>query len=67
MARRIYDIAVKYVYTGITENEYPSENYKETRYEICKSQIALAGYRLADWLKEILEARKKASPKHKKH
>ena len=54
MAKRTYNIAVEYVYKGIKENDHPSEEYKKTRYEKCKSQIALAGYRLADWLKEVL-------------
>ena len=53
IAKTNYDIAVNFAYKGINENEAPSENYLNTRFEICKKQIALAGYRLADMLKEI--------------
>ncbi len=56
MGKRTYDIAVNYAYTGITENTSPSKEYKEKGYAKCKAQIALAGYRLADWLKEVLNA-----------
>ncbi len=54
MGKRTYEMAVNFAYKGIKENEYPSDEYKQTRYEKCKYQIALAGYRLADWLREAL-------------
>eukprot|EP00826_Nyctotherus_ovalis_P008483 TRINITY_DN121_c0_g1_i1.p1 TRINITY_DN121_c0_g1~~TRINITY_DN121_c0_g1_i1.p1 ORF type:complete len:297 (-),score=82.71 TRINITY_DN121_c0_g1_i1:115-1005(-) len=54
IAKKGLDIAINYAYKGIHENEYPSEEYKRSRFEICKRQIALAGYRLADMLKEIV-------------
>ncbi len=54
MAKQTYDVAVQHVYTDIHENEVPSEEYKSSRFEVCKRQIALAGYRLADWLKKAL-------------
>ncbi len=56
MAKRTYEIAVKYAYGGIKENETPTKEYKEKGYAKCKFQIALAGYRLADWLKEAVAA-----------
>ena len=56
MAKQHYELVVKYGYKDIVEHEVPKEHYLKSRYEICKSQIALAGYRLTDWLKEILEA-----------
>ena len=37
------NIAIEYAYTDIYENEEPSDEYLETRYEICKQKIALAG------------------------
>lgn len=54
IARKNFEIAVNYAYKDIRENEEPSEQYIKSRYEICKRQIALAGYRLADMLKEIV-------------
>ena len=34
--------------TGIEEHSRPSDEYLETRFELCKKLMALAGYRLAD-------------------
>ena len=54
IAKNHLDIAINYAYKEIKENEKPSEGYKNSRFEICKRQIALAGYRLADMLKDIV-------------
>ena len=56
MAKRTYELAVNYAYKGIKEGDVPSQEYLTTRYEICKRQIALAGYRLADFLKGAFAA-----------
>jgi len=56
MAKYLHEIAVNYVYKGIKEDDYPSDDYKKTRYQICRKLIALGGYRLADWLKEAFQA-----------
>ena len=53
IAKMTFEIAVNSAYKGIKENEKPSDEYLRTRFEICKRQIALAGYRLADMLKQI--------------
>ena len=52
MAKRTYEMAVHFTYGGITEGETPSAEYLQTGWEKCQFQIALAGYRMADWLKE---------------
>lgn len=54
IARKNFEIAVNYAYNGIHENEEPTKEYLETRFKICRRQIALSGYRLADMLKEIV-------------
>ncbi len=53
MAKNTFDIAVNYAYKGIHENDTPTKEYLESRYVQCKRQIALAGYRLADYLKKV--------------
>lgn len=53
MAKKGYEIGVNFGYKGIKENEVPSAEYLNTRAEICRKYIALAGYRLADMLKDI--------------
>ncbi|MDR3736419.1 MAG: S1/P1 nuclease [Acidobacteriaceae bacterium] len=50
MATKLYDIAVKQAYGDIRENSAPSQDYLKTRFETCKKLMALAGYRLADYL-----------------
>jgi hypothetical protein len=54
IAKKHLQLAIDYAYNGIKENDKPSEEYKNSRFEICKKQIALAGYRLADMLKDIV-------------
>jgi len=53
MADRSFDVAVNSAYLGIREHEVVKKEYKDSRFEICKRQIALAGYRLADYFKDI--------------
>ena len=55
-AKKSFDIAVNWVYKGIKENDKPTAEYLSTRYVICKREMALAGYRLADNLKEIFHS-----------
>jgi hypothetical protein len=55
IAKQLFEIAVKEAYGGIKENTAPSEEYLKFRFETCKKLIALAGYRLADYLKEHLK------------
>jgi hypothetical protein len=52
-AKKTLEIAKKVVYTGIKENEKPSEEYKKKGYTACRRQMALGGYRLADYFREI--------------
>ena len=53
MAKKFHEMAIKYAYGGIKEGGKPTKDYLNSRYEICKRQIALAGYRLADYLNEV--------------
>jgi hypothetical protein len=48
-------MAVNFAYKDIKEHDRPSDNYKATRFVKCKLMIALAGYRLADWLRESIQ------------
>lgn len=50
MAAAVHAIAIKEAYGGIKENTAPSADYLKLRFETCKRLIALAGYRLADFL-----------------
>jgi hypothetical protein len=52
-AKKTYDLAKKYAYTGIKEGEAPSEEYKKKGWDVSRREITLAGYRLADYFKEI--------------
>ena len=54
MGLYVHKYAVTHAYKDITENTRPSDNYKSSRFEVCKQLIALAGYRLADLLNEYL-------------
>ena len=54
MGKKIYEIAVNETYKGIQENTAPTEEYKSFRYETCKKLVALAAYRLADFLNELM-------------
>lgn len=54
MGKMIHKYTESNAYKGIKENESPSENYKNTNFEICKKLIALAGYRLADLINNNL-------------
>lgn len=55
MAKKIFEIAVNETYKEIVENEVPSEKYIAFRFQTCKKLIALAGYRLADFLNELIK------------
>ena len=48
-----FQLAVDYVYNGIHENEWPSDDYIERGRSVVNSQLAIGGYRLADLLKEV--------------
>jgi len=54
MHKYVYTIATKEVYNGIKENTEPTEEYIRFRFETCKKLVALAGYRLADFLNNNL-------------
>jgi hypothetical protein len=49
-----FDNAVKYVYAGLNRNETPSKKYEKQAYQLSQKEIALAGYRLAKLLNQIL-------------
>lgn len=55
MAAHIYDQISLYAYDDIQEYTAPTEYYLSSKFERCKQLIALAGYRLADFLNEYLE------------
>ncbi len=48
-----YELAAKVAYLGIFPGEVPSEEYMEKRRDTALRQIALAGYRLANLLKDL--------------
>jgi hypothetical protein len=50
-----YELAVLYVYDDLKKGAKPSEEYLKKGREICMKQIALAGYRLAFMLNEVLK------------
>ncbi len=54
MSDYTYKIAINEAYKGIQENAVPSKEYVAFRFETCKKLVALAGYRLADFLNENL-------------
>jgi hypothetical protein len=49
-----FDNAVKYVYAGLNRYEKPSAKYQKQAYQLSQKEIALAGYRLAKLLNQIL-------------
>lgn len=49
-----FENAVKYVYAGVTRYEKPSAKYQKQAYKLSQQEIALAGYRLAKILNQIL-------------
>lgn len=51
-----FNLAVEYVYKGIQPGEAPSSHYIEKGQQVCGSQMALAGYRLARLLNKTLKA-----------
>lgn len=51
---QVHALARSSAYTDIYEYSYPSEYYRNSRFEVCKRLIALAGYRLADLLNKYL-------------
>ena len=55
IAGQLYKIAVAEAYSGIKENGTPSDEYLRMRFETCKKLVALAGYRLADYLNDNLQ------------
>eukprot|EP00826_Nyctotherus_ovalis_P024461 TRINITY_DN1891_c0_g1_i7.p1 TRINITY_DN1891_c0_g1~~TRINITY_DN1891_c0_g1_i7.p1 ORF type:complete len:234 (+),score=66.85 TRINITY_DN1891_c0_g1_i7:199-900(+) len=55
MTAHIYDKISLYAYDDIQEFTTPTEYYLASKFERCKQLIALAGYRLADFLNENLE------------
>lgn len=55
IAESVKEIAKKYAYTEIKPNTKPSETYLRTRFPVCTRLMALAGYRLADFLNEHLK------------
>eukprot|EP00829_Urostomides_striatus_P019625 TRINITY_DN76_c0_g1_i8.p1 TRINITY_DN76_c0_g1~~TRINITY_DN76_c0_g1_i8.p1 ORF type:complete len:310 (+),score=88.23 TRINITY_DN76_c0_g1_i8:65-994(+) len=55
MAKSVHEIAIKEAYAGIKENSAPSDDYLKSRYVTCKKLIALAGYRLADFLNNYIK------------
>ena len=55
MEKHMVLLASNEVYQGINENETPSQDYLSKNFELCKKLIALAGYRLADLLKNQSE------------
>jgi len=48
-------IAKEYAYSDINPSESPSSDYINSRYEIIKQQIALSGYRLAEFIKTYVK------------
>ena len=53
LAWESHDLSIATVYDGIEENEYPSEEYLARGRHICKQQMAYAGYRLSNQLRNI--------------
>jgi len=54
MGMRVHKLATTYAYADIMENTTPSDAYLNSRFEVCKELIALAGYRLVDHLNKHL-------------
>lgn len=52
-AEESYNLAQNFVYQSIQEHQRPSDQYIEDGIELVRRRIALAGYRLADLLREI--------------
>ena len=55
IAKQLFTIASQEAYVGIREGEAPSEEYLTKRFETTKKLVALAGYRLADYLNDHLK------------
>jgi hypothetical protein len=49
-----FENAFKYVYAGVTRNQPPTAKYQKQAYELSQKELALAGYRLAKILNQIL-------------
>lgn len=47
--------AKTYVYPGIVPHQAPSEQYLEQGKKVCEQRLALAGYRLAEYLNKLLD------------
>lgn len=52
-AEESYQLAQSFVYEGIQEHQKPSDEYIKDGIVLSRMRIALAGYRLADLLREI--------------
>lgn len=52
MGVHVHKYAISHAYQDVMEGGIPSDYYKNSRLEVCKAHIALAGYRLADLLNE---------------
>jgi hypothetical protein len=49
-----FENAVKYVYAGVDRYQTPSAKYQKQAYKLSQQELALAGYRLAKILNQIL-------------
>lgn len=56
-AKESHELAIKYVYTGIKENEELPQEYIDRGRILINEQIALAGYRMADLFLKISDYR----------
>jgi len=52
-AQESYDLAKNFVYVGITEGEWPSDEYLTKGQLIAKERVALGGYRLAQTIIDL--------------
>eukprot|EP00826_Nyctotherus_ovalis_P040624 TRINITY_DN4021_c0_g1_i3.p1 TRINITY_DN4021_c0_g1~~TRINITY_DN4021_c0_g1_i3.p1 ORF type:complete len:186 (-),score=9.30 TRINITY_DN4021_c0_g1_i3:164-721(-) len=53
IAKAMFAIAAKYAYEDISPDQLPSEKYRDRGYNVCRVLFAVAGYRLADYMREI--------------
>ena len=50
-----HQLAIDYCYNGINPGDTPSDDYMERGEQIVRSQLTIAGYRMADSLKYVYE------------
>lgn len=50
-----WELAVSTVYPGMKNDAVPSSEYEEKHRDLCKRQVVLAGYRLANYLNRVLD------------